>query len=91
MMNAAAPSEGGLMIAPIPAAERIAPAHRRRIARALQYRPRRRSERDRGGHAAARHRAEQQPRRRDRAAGPRAMARPADGRQGPVDEERARA
>ena len=25
MMNAAAPSEGGLMIAPIPAADRIAP------------------------------------------------------------------
>ena len=66
-------------------------AHRRRIARALQDRPRHRSERDRGGDAAARHRAEQQPRRRDRAPGAGAMTRPADGGQGPVDEERARA
>ena len=59
MRNAAAPSVGGEMSAPMPAAERIAPATSGTIARAAQQRPRDRAQHHGRGHAAARHCAEQ--------------------------------
>ena len=61
MMNAAAPSAGGQMMAPMPAADRIAPPMSGGISRALQQRPCHRAERHGVGHAAPRDRAEQQP------------------------------
>jgi hypothetical protein len=65
----------------MPPAESTPPAHR----------PCQRAKRDGGSHAAARNRAQQEARRRNGAARPGPAARAAQGGEGPVDEELARA
>ena len=89
MRNAAAPSVGGEMSAPMPAADRMAPADLGTIPGGPEQRPGDGAQHHGRGDAAARNRTEQETGDRDGAAGRRTGSRSAHRRHRPVDEEAA--